>query len=48
MIPIEPEYDVLNFIIEHNGKLVTRIGLPVFNNTSNRVVLPNNTLLQIL
>jgi DNA mismatch repair protein MutS len=38
---------LLNFIQEHNGRLTTKISLPTFNNTSNRVILPNHTLLQL-
>ena len=38
---------LLNFIQEHNGKLINKISLPTFNNTSNRVILPNHTLLQL-
>ena len=38
---------LLNFIQEHNSNLINKISLPTFNNTSNRVILPNHTLLQL-
>lgn len=38
---------LLNFIQEHNSQLVKNITLPVFNNTSNRMVLANHTLRQL-
>lgn len=38
---------LLNFIQEHNSNLINKIALPIFNNTSNRVILPNHTLLQL-
>ncbi len=38
---------LLNFIPEHNSKLVKNISLPVFNNTSNRTILANHTLRQL-
>lgn len=38
---------LLNFIKEHNPDLVRRIALPEFNNTSNRLILANHTLLQL-
>ena len=38
---------LLNFIQEHNPHLVRKMSLPVFSNTSNRVVLANHTLLQL-
>ena len=38
---------LLNFIQEHNPNLVRKIGLPVFNNTSDRVILANHTLRQL-
>lgn len=38
---------LLNFIQEHNSLLVRNITLPVFNNTSNRMVLANHTLRQL-
>ena len=38
---------LLNFIQEHNSKLIKNINLPEFNNTSNRVVLANHTLHQL-
>lgn len=38
---------LLNFIQEHNSKLVQKILLPVFNNTSTRMILANHTLAQL-
>jgi DNA mismatch repair protein MutS len=38
---------LLNFIQEHNPALVNKIALPVFNNTSDRMILANHTLLQL-
>lgn len=38
---------LLNFIQEHNSQLIKNITLPVFNNTSNRMVLANHTLRQL-
>jgi len=38
---------LLDFIYEHNPDLVRKITLPVFNNTSDRMVLANHTLLQL-
>ena len=36
-----------HFVQEHNPDLVRRIALPIFNNTSSRVVLANHTLKQL-
>lgn len=38
---------LLNFIQEHNPSLVRNIRLPKFNNSSDRVVLANHTLIQL-
>jgi DNA mismatch repair protein MutS len=38
---------LLNFIQEHNPNLVRKISLPNFNNTSDRMILANHTLLQL-
>ena len=38
---------LLNFIHEHNPNLVKNIAIPVFNNTSDRMVLANHTLKQL-
>jgi DNA mismatch repair protein MutS len=38
---------LLNFIQEHNPDLVRKIEIPQFNNTSDRMVLANHTLLQL-
>ena len=38
---------LLHFIQEHNPDLVRRIALPIFNNTSSRMVLANHTLKQL-
>jgi DNA mismatch repair protein MutS len=38
---------LLNFIQEHNPDLVRKISIPIFNNTSDRMVLANHTLLQL-
>lgn len=38
---------LLNFIQEHNPNLNKKISIPEFNNTSNRVILANHTLLQL-
>jgi len=38
---------LLNFIQEHNPMLNKKINIPEFNNTSNRVILANHTLLQL-
>lgn len=38
---------LLNFIQEHNPNLVKNIGLPVFNNTTDQVLLANHTLKQL-
>lgn len=38
---------LLNFIQEHNPKLVKKIEMPAFSNTSSRVVLANHTLKQL-
>uniref|UniRef100_A0A6C0JD78 DNA mismatch repair proteins mutS family domain-containing protein n=1 Tax=viral metagenome TaxID=1070528 RepID=A0A6C0JD78_9ZZZZ len=38
---------LLNFIQEHNPDLVRKISIPVFNNTSDRMVLANHTLMQL-
>jgi len=38
---------LLNFIQEHNPDLVRKIEIPLFNNTSDRMVLANHTLLQL-
>lgn len=38
---------LLNFIQEHNPNLVRNIELPVFNNTSDRMILANHTLKQL-
>ena len=38
---------LLNFIQEHNPDLVRKISIPTFNNTSDRMVLANHTLMQL-
>jgi DNA mismatch repair protein MutS len=38
---------LMNFIQEHNPDLVRRISLPIFNNTSHRMILANHTLKQL-
>jgi len=38
---------LLDFVREHNPDLVRKIGLPTFNNVSDRLVLANHTLLQL-
>lgn len=38
---------LLHFIQEHNSKLVQKIMVPTFNNTSSRMVLANHTLAQL-
>ena len=38
---------LMNFIHEHNPNLVKNIAIPVFNNTSDRMVLANHTLKQL-
>jgi len=38
---------LLNFLQEHNQNLVRKISIPVFNNTSDRMVLANHTLKQL-
>jgi DNA mismatch repair protein MutS len=38
---------LLNFIQEHNPNLVERIGIPIFQNTSNCTILANHTLKQL-
>jgi DNA mismatch repair protein MutS len=38
---------LLDFIQEHNPNLVRKIALPTFNNSSQRMVLANHTLLQL-
>ena len=38
---------LLNFIQEHNPNLVRKIALPKFDNSSQRMVLANHTLLQL-
>lgn len=38
---------LLNFIKEHNPDLVRKIGLPTFNNISDRLILANHTLMQL-
>jgi DNA mismatch repair protein MutS len=38
---------LLDFIKEHNPNLVRKISLPLFNNSSNRMVLANHTLKQL-
>jgi DNA mismatch repair protein MutS len=38
---------LLDFIQEHNRDLVKNIALPIFNNTSDRLVLANHTLVQL-
>jgi DNA mismatch repair protein MutS len=38
---------LLNFIHEHNPDLVRKISIPTFNNTSDRMVLANHTLMQL-
>ena len=38
---------LLNFIQEHNPDLVRKIHLPIFSNTSDRMVLANHTLRQL-
>lgn len=38
---------LLNFIQEHNPNLVRKIDIPIFNNTSNRLILANHTLKQL-
>jgi len=38
---------LLNFIKEHNPDLVKNIAIPVFNNSSDRMILANHTLKQL-
>ncbi len=38
---------LLNFIQEHNPNLVKKINLPIFNNSSDRMILANHTLKQL-
>jgi DNA mismatch repair protein MutS len=38
---------LLNFIQEHNPDLVKKIAIPRFNNTSDRLILANHTLMQL-
>jgi len=38
---------LLNFIQEQNPDLVRKISIPLFNNTSNRLILANHTLMQL-
>jgi len=38
---------LLDFIQEHNRDLVKNIALPLFNNTSDRLILANHTLVQL-
>jgi len=38
---------LLDFIKEHNVNLIRKIAIPVFTNTSNRMVLANHTLKQL-
>lgn len=38
---------LLNFIQEHNPHLIRKMSLPIFNNTSKRMILANHTLLQL-
>jgi DNA mismatch repair protein MutS len=38
---------LLNFIQEHNPDLIRKIDLPIFNNTSTRMILANHTLMQL-
>lgn len=38
---------LLDFVREHNPDLIRKIGLPTFNNVSDRLVLANHTLLQL-
>lgn len=38
---------LLNYIREHNPDLVRKISIPEFNNTSDRMILANHTLLQL-
>jgi DNA mismatch repair ATPase MutS len=38
---------LLDFIQEHNPDLVRKINIPTFNNTSDRMVLANHTLMQL-
>jgi len=38
---------LLNFIQEHNPNLVRKIEIPLFNNTSDRLILANHTLKQL-
>ena len=38
---------LLNFVQEHNPDLVRKIAIPLFNNTSDRLVLANHTLMQL-
>jgi len=38
---------LLNFIQEHNPDLIRKINIPTFNNTSDRMVLANHTLMQL-
>jgi len=38
---------LLNFLQEHNPDLVRKISIPVFNNTSDRMILANHTLMQL-
>jgi DNA mismatch repair protein MutS len=38
---------LLNFIKEHNPDLVKKIAIPIFNNSSDRMILANHTLKQL-
>jgi DNA mismatch repair protein MutS len=38
---------LLNFIKEHNPNLVKKISIPIFNNSSDRMILANHTLKQL-
>lgn len=38
---------LLDFVQEHNGSLVKKIALPIFNNTTSRMILANHTLKQL-
>ncbi len=38
---------LLNFIYDHNGKLVKNMKHPIFNNTGDRLLLANHTLKQL-
>jgi DNA mismatch repair protein MutS len=38
---------LLNFIQEHNPNLIKKISIPIFNNSSDRMILANHTLKQL-